>query len=222
MKALTKTPPPWHQEAKQLLTENFEKIHLAFTDATKRAVWLGMFLNHIKARGKEDGSIPHGQFGKWLEQNVPDLDRKTISTYQRIANGVCEKGKFQNGNFSHFAEIGQLPPPIEQLVEGKTQQQLLINFGQIDDENPEVNAGRRGQKPGSKGLTKEQRAKAAERAEQEFLNELEETVVERTAWLLEIADAKHLGALEVGVLRKFVEAAEIAGNFAKSIIKSRG
>jgi len=119
----------WHGEAVQLLKDNFGKIHSAFTDATKRAVWMGMFLNHIKARGKADESIPHGEFGPWLEKNVPEISRTQINVYMDLAKGVCEKGKFEINGFRDFAQLGQLPPAIEKIVEGKTQEQLKFSFG---------------------------------------------------------------------------------------------
>lgn len=128
MKALEKINVSWHAEAAKLLRENFGKIHTAFTDATKRAVWMGMFLNHIKAKGKEDDSIPHGEFGPWMEKNVPEIPFRTAQTYMQLATGVCETGKFEIRQFSVFAQNGQLPPQIEKLIEGKTQQQLFLDF----------------------------------------------------------------------------------------------
>ena len=119
----------WHEEAVKLLKDNFQQIHLAFTDATKRAVWMGMFLNYIKQKGKEDGTIKHGEFGPWLEKNVPEISRDTVTTYMKLAVGVCEKGKFEITEFPQFAELGHLPPKIKQMIEGKTQQQLMFSFG---------------------------------------------------------------------------------------------
>lgn len=129
--SLQKNTPAWHREAAQLLKDNFGKIHAAFVDSTKRAVWMGMFLNHIKYRGDKktgDGSIGHGEFGPWLEKNVPDITWNLANTYMRIATGACEKGKFQIVDFPQFARLGHLPPQIEKMVEGKTQQQLLLDF----------------------------------------------------------------------------------------------
>lgn len=222
MNTPTKTGPGWHQEARALLLENFQRVHTQFTDATKRAVWMGLFLNHVKQRGKDDKSIPHGQFGKWLETNVPDLNRDTIATYMRLANGVCEKGKFHISDFPNFAKSGDLPPGINNLIEGKTQQQLFLEFKQTDAENPESHVAKRGHNAGTKGLTKEMRELAAQRAEAERINELEETLIERTAWLLEIADAKNLGMMPDKVLRKFTEASETAAGFARRTLEARG
>lgn len=141
MNALQKLPPAWHAEAKELLNANFDKIHLAFTDATKRAVWMGMFLNHIKAKGKEDGSIPHGQFGPWLEKNAAEIPYRTLHTYMQLAVGICEKGKFEICQFSTFAQTGELPPKIEKMIEGQSQQQLFLEYKNVDANGNPLKAG---------------------------------------------------------------------------------
>lgn len=203
-----------------MLLENFERVHSLFTDATKRAVWMGMFLNHIKARGKEDKSIPHGQFRPWLAANLPNISNETVATYMRLATGVCETGKFQISDFLTFAKTGKLPDQIAQLVEGKTQQQLFMEFKQPDPEDPEKPRGK-GQLKGSKGLTKEQRAKAAEKAEQERLNELEETAMETIEWLHQAADAKNGGMLPEKVQDKLADACDTLSGFLKRIKAAR-
>jgi hypothetical protein len=190
-KTLQKIAPKWHEEAKQMLLENFERVHSLFTDATKRAVWMGLFLSHIKQRGKEDKSIPHGQFREWLKANVPNLSFDTVATYMRLATGVAEKGKFQISDFPTFAGNGKLPPQLEKLVEGKTQQQLFLEFKQVDEEG---NA-RRGQLKGSQGLTKAMRALAKEKSEAKKRELRLECTHDSTAWLLETADASGLEGL---------------------------
>jgi hypothetical protein len=162
--------PAWHAEAKQLLTENFGKIHRAFVDATQRAVWLGLFLVEVKERGKTDGSIPHGEFGPWLKRELPETHWDTVCTYMRLARSVAEKGEFQISDFLKFAEganlsvlqiidadNGSLPPKIrairnkiDDIVEGKTQQQLLLDMefkqakpGKNGDGELEPSRGRR-------------------------------------------------------------------------------
>lgn len=139
---LQKSPPAWHAEAIQLLNENFNAIHAAFLDATKKAVWMGMFLNHIKDKGKADGSIPHGQFGPWLEKHVPQVSWNLCNTYMRLATGVCEKAHFQIVDFPQFAQIGHLPPEVEKVTEGKTQQQLFFEFKNVDADGNKRGRGR--------------------------------------------------------------------------------
>ena len=218
---LMKTAPKWHADAVDILKKNFGEIHRSFLDSTKKAVWMGLFLQNIKARGKDDGSIPHGQFGPWLKANVPDLHWDTICTYMRLAKECAEKGNFKIMEFPKFANLGELPPAIEKLVEGKTQQQLFLEFKQADPDDFDNNKARRGQLAGSKGLTKAMRAQAAEREEQERLNELEQTITTNTAWLLEISDAKNLGAMDSKLLKKFADACDTAGSFAKRVLAAR-
>ena len=133
---LTKLAPAWHAEAVEMLKGNFQNIHQTFLDATKRAVWMGLFLNHIKERGREDKSIPHGEFLPWLEKNVSGISYTQAKIYMSLARDVAEKGNFQIAGFRTFCLNGQLPPAVEKIVEGKTQQQLFLEFkqGKFDDE----------------------------------------------------------------------------------------
>jgi hypothetical protein len=218
---LQKVAPKWHDEAKHMLLENFERVHNLFTESTKRAVWMGMFLNHIKTRGKEDKSIPHGQFRNWLAANVPALSNETLATYMRLATGVCEKGKFQISDFLTFAKNGQLPPELAKLVEGKTQQQLFLEFKQVDDDDLENPNAKRGHNKGSKGLTKEMREKAKLRAEQDRINDLEEKIIENIDWLRDIADAKNLGMMDGKLIKRFCDACDTASGYGQTVIAAR-
>lgn len=125
---LQKLPPTWHTEAADMLRTNFDAIHNAFLDSTKKAVALGLFLNAIKARGKEDGSIPHGEFLPWCEKNIPEIKYRTFHEYMQLATGVVEFGKLQMCNYRTFALNGQLPEEIDKLISGKTQKQLRLQF----------------------------------------------------------------------------------------------
>jgi hypothetical protein len=163
MNKLTKLPPAWHAEAVDLLKKNFAGIHSAFLDSTKKAVWLGIFLNEIKRRGKEDRSIPHGEFIPWLDKNLPDIHQETCRTYMRLGREVCEKGKFQIADFPQYSQ-GNLPAEALKLIEGKTQKQLFLEWKQVDgDGNARV-----GRLPGEGGSRKlsmeEQRVKSVEGA----------------------------------------------------------
>ena len=222
-KALQKTAPKWHDEAKQLLAENFGKIHTAFQDATKRAVWLGMFLNHIKEKGKADESIPHGQFGPWLEKNVPEISRDTVATYMNLAKSVCEKGKFEISEFPKFAQLGHLPPKIEKMIEGQTQQQLFLEFKNVDgDGNPR----KPGQQKGSKGLTKEMRMKAAYENQAEHLKDLKVTTEVICETITRELNLKGFAALDetpggAKVLEDLIATIEDAHSFFTNLKKGR-
>lgn len=149
---LSKSAPAWHAEAIEILAENAIAIHETFIDSTKKAVWLGLCLIHVKTRGKEDKSIPHGEFGPWLKRSLPSLSWDTCCTYMRLARDVSEKGKFQISDFLNFAEAGDLPPSILKIIDGKTQQQLFLEFKQARiDEDGNVESVR-GRSPGEGGF----------------------------------------------------------------------
>jgi hypothetical protein len=187
---LQKIAPAWHGEAKKLLAENFAKINSAFLDSTKRAVWLGIFLNHIKDKGKADGSIPHGMFGPWLKENLTDVPWDRANEYMRIGREVCEKGKFQIRDFPQFAASGNLPSQILQLVEGKTQKQLFLEFKQVEmGEDGEFRV-KRGRAKGSNGNPKHVRDAGKFRNEQERLDALKLKMDEVSDWLDENLNLK--------------------------------
>jgi hypothetical protein len=154
MNPLQKIAPAWHKEAIELLDGNFSKIDDAFTDITTKAVWLGLFLNHIKFRGDKktgDGSIPHGELGPWMHKNLPAISWNRANTYMRLAKGVCGWGKFQIVDFPQFIEGRQLPPALLKIVEGKTQHQLFLEFKQVKlGPDGEYNTAR-GNLPGNGG-----------------------------------------------------------------------
>ena len=142
MNKLTKLPPAWHQDAAQALKQSFNAIHNDFLNATRKAVSLGLFLNAIKQKGKSDGSIPHGEFRAWCQTNVPAISYPTVTTYMTIGRGIIEKAHLKIADFAAFAgngqkaenqlfaHNGQLPESVEDLISGKTQQQLLLEFKQ--------------------------------------------------------------------------------------------
>lgn len=154
--SLIKAAPAWHAEAVTLLKGNFGQIHNTFCDATKRAVWLGFFIVSIKERGKADGSIPHGQFMPWLAKHLPEIKHSQAAVYQTLARNVAEKGKIQISDFRKF-ESGELPEKVLKLIEGKTQDQLMFSFKQVEETDGELHA-KRGRKKGEGGASREQRA----------------------------------------------------------------
>lgn len=148
MKQLTKLPPAWHADAATQLRSLFEATHALFLDSTRKAVFLGLCLEYTKRRGKEDKSIPHGEFRSWITRNLPGLSFDTCAVYMGLARNVAEKGKFQISDYPTFAHDGKLPRSAEALIAGKTQHQLFLEFKQTDaDGNP-----RPGRRPGHSAL----------------------------------------------------------------------
>jgi hypothetical protein len=158
--------PAWHAEARELLDTHFAAIHAAFLDSTNRAVWLGLFLNQVKLRGKYDGSIPHGEFGPWLRRTCPGIAWSTACTYMTLARNVAERAELKISDFVKFADganlsflqvlEGQSLPTrladfrerVKKLIAGKTQQQLLLSFRQADATDDATWRARVGRRPG--------------------------------------------------------------------------
>jgi hypothetical protein len=181
-KQLQKAVPAWHAEAVTMLKGNFEKIHTTFCDATKRAVWLGFFIVSIKERGKADGSIPHGQFMLWLAKHLPEISVSQTKVYQTLARNVAEKGKIQIADFRLFENGGDLPEKVLKLIEGKTQDQLMFSFKQVEDVNDGESRSKRGRKKGQGGASREQRVAARAR-----ITDME--IAEVKAFLINLGDA---------------------------------
>ncbi|MEI8288799.1 MAG: hypothetical protein WCH99_04955 [Verrucomicrobiota bacterium] len=148
----------------------------------------------------------------------------TIEKYLDEAEKFSGQKNLNHGGFLLIADkkvpdsVKPLREKICQLVDGKTQRQLFLEFKQADDED---NKPKRGRLKGSTGLTKEMRERAAAREEEQRINELEETILERNDWLLEVADAKNLGMMDSKLLKKFINAADTASGFAKRTLASR-
>lgn len=227
MSKLQKIAPAWHDEAKKLLVENFEKINAAFLDSTKRAVWLGLFLLNIKQRGKEDKSIPHGFFKDWCKANVPEISFTQLNVYMLLARGVCEKGKFEISNFDAFQKNGnrffvpgELPPPILKLVEGKTQNQLLLDFKQVEEDGDELRV-KHGRLKGSSGLTKKMRLDAKFKSEDQRMKALAVNVPQVALWLKRNCNALGFLNLPKDKLTQIREAVTDAHLFFQNLDKQK-
>lgn len=187
-------PPTWHEEAKAVLQQNFSAVHSALVDATKRAAWLGLFLNYIKARGKQDGSIPHGTFRKWLNKNLPDLGYTQVAVYMTIGRGIAERLEFNQANIRK-ADIylrGELPKKVVSFIADKTQNQLYLEFKQSKIQDDQV-VPARGRIKGSDGNPRHKRdAFEARNAEEQ--REVDEQLCHKMgAWLKAIANDSRAG-----------------------------
>jgi hypothetical protein len=177
--------------------------------------------------GKPKASHALSNYMELTKGVLESVGFSTIGKYLEEKSKFPHGGNLKKGNFLLIAdkqvpvEMKPLREKICALVDGKTQRQLFLEFKQAEEDENGGRKVKRGQLPGSKGLTKEMREKAAQRAEQERINELEETLVERIDWLKEIADAKNLGAMDSKLLKKFAEAADIASGFAKRVLEAR-
>lgn len=148
----------------------------------------------------------------------------SIEKYLATVAKFADDANLKPGQFLLIADkkvpesLAPMREKIFELVDGKTQRSLFLEFKQCEEDSE---TPKRGRLKGSTGLTKEQRELAAQRAEEERLAELEEQTKETTKWLMENADAKNLGMMDSKVLVKLQDAAQTASGFITRLMESR-
>ena len=176
--------------------------------------------------------LPHGQIGPWVEAYC-NRKWRTVQRWKQVAAGIGDalgislKQRLEYKLHEVLAlplkkvpeELKAVREKLDAEIAGKSYRQLFLELKQVDEDNP--TKPHRGQLPGSKGLTKEMREKAAQRAEQERLHELEAEISQMADRLLEIAEPQQLGAMETRLLKRFADAADTASGFAKRTCASR-
>ena len=148
----------------------------------------------------------------------------TIENYLETVAKSANDADLKPGQFLLIADkkvpesVREVRDKICAVVDGKTQRALFMEFKQADEDEAKPKVGRL---KGSTGLTKEMRELAAQKAEEERLTTLAEETAETTAWLLENADAKNGGALDLQPLEKLQEACQTMSGFIQRLIESR-
>lgn len=163
---VAKREPAWHAEAARLIRENHAKVHRGFLRGAKKATWFGLLLQTVKEHGKADGSIPHGQFMAWRQKHVPELEDRTAQFYMTMARKVIERAGVSGEELVKFGETRRLPKKVVELVEGKTQKQLLLDFRRAradDDDGLETQVGRAPGEGGGRKLTMGEKTEAQKR-----------------------------------------------------------
>jgi hypothetical protein len=151
----------------------------------------------------------------------------TISKYlSHISNvqtmHICHGGKFLLLPDKKIpADVKPLHEKICSLIDGKTQRQLFLEFKQAEEDDDGEAKVKRGRLKGKGGASKEQRADAKARAEQERIEDLELTTDETTKWLYEFADDKNGGRIDPAKFNKFAEAVQCAHDFCKRVQQAR-
>lgn len=209
--------PAWHAEAAAALNSNFAPIDSAFHEAKRRAIWYGMFLIHVKERGKADKSIPHGQFKKWIKLHLPDIPRTTVASYITSAKELLGKIKLSHKKFQalEFSTDGKLPKQIEEgiaKVESRFQLHMEYKQSKIEDD---ALVTARGRIKGQGGATKKQREDAQARKERLRREKVEVWSINAVDTLKEYADAKHFGELTDETKQALADAMRLALPFLK-------
>ena len=212
--------PDWHKEAVGLIQQNFTAVTSAFLDATRRAAWLGLFLNYVKVRGKQDKSIPHGQFRPWLKSNLPDVSTSQACFYMTLGRNLAEKASLQmsgNRNFATVVNAGQIPESVEKLISGKTQNALFLEYKQAEENRDELLLKPKRGNLSGKGNPKINRVLAQEAEEKARLEALDLRAVETSEWLMQIADDKHLGLISDLSRAQLLESMDVASAYIRRL-----
>jgi hypothetical protein len=215
--------PEWHAEAVSLIKQNFDSIHSALLSARNRAAWLGTFVRYVKFRGKEDGSIPHGQFGPWLGRHLPEISRSTIGNYMAFAESLGEKTGTQiakNWKFAAVVNAGGLPEPVEKLLADKTAYSVFLEAKQAELKD-DILVPKRGRLKGHGGASHEQRAAAQARDEAARIEALELDAESFCKWLDDSCDDKHLGLIHDAPFNALLDSLEAAIAYLRTVRTAR-
>jgi len=127
--------------------------------ATRRLLICGLFIEHIVA------NLPHGQFGPWVDAHKEEIGASypSICGWRKFAKSAMEAVGFQNSNALEFSipmhEAVALPTSevpedmrkarekIDELIEGKSVKQLMLNFKESAVVNDELRVSIGGHHP---------------------------------------------------------------------------
>lgn len=128
---MSRVVPGWHATVAAELNKDFVEIDALLATAETRRLYLGLKFIWVKETGKEDDSIPHGQFIPWLKKNCPHIPERSARRYMGDARNAMKALKWQNGQVGRF----EVPPhklldmPVEQLKPAsREQRQLLLDL----------------------------------------------------------------------------------------------
>ena len=138
----------------------------------------------------------------------------TINKYLATIAKCANDAHLKPGQFLLIADkkvpetLAPMREKIFELVDGKTQRSLFLEFKQCDDDSDKP---KRGRLKGQGGATKEQRANAEELERQERITEKKLKAQEVGEWLIEMSDDKGFGeilkTLELDILDRGMEQA---------------
>lgn len=226
--------PGWHAQIAAELTREFAEANELSESVRRRRLRLGFMFIFAKEQGKADGSIPHGQFGAWLEANCPAIPRSTAGDYITEANSACDLLHWRKSEVRIFAPHRLLLARDEELAGAdKTRKARLLELtgpqsgiravteykqAQLRDD---ATVGRRGAVKGSPGLTREMRLAARALVEKKRQELVKKDLVRITAWLRRHADARALVGVEDGAIEAAGAAARTFADFVQRLQEAR-
>jgi hypothetical protein len=124
---LQKLPPAWHAQIAVELIKEFCATHELSETAKQRRARLGFMFIFVKEMGKADKSIPHSEFGPWLERNCPSIPRSTAGDYITEAKSLAECLRWEISEIRNFAPHKLLIAKPETLSnEDRERRELLV------------------------------------------------------------------------------------------------
>lgn len=114
---LSKLPPAWHAQIAAELLREFTVTNELNETAKQRRARLGLMFIFVKEMGKADKSIPHGEFGPWLDTNCPAIPRATAGDYITEAKSLCECLRWEISEIRNFAPHKLLTAKTETLTD---------------------------------------------------------------------------------------------------------
>ena len=235
MSKISKMAPAWHADAIAELKKDFIEINALEMSAAKRRAYLGLKFHYVKERGRDDGSIPFGQFEDWVHRNCKEIPDRSRRRYMNEAESLVERMGWQIGQIGRF----EIPPhklielPTANLPAAEQQsQQLLLEL--VEDRSERFGAittykqigadgkTRRGQLPGSKGLTKLDRMLANQRKEKANLESCIVQIPGVCMWLKKYSNALGFPQLPKEKREQIRAAIEDAHLYFKSLERDGG
>jgi hypothetical protein len=206
MSKVTKQAPAWHAQAIAEINREFAETNALTESARRRRARLGLMLIWVKEMGKADGSIPHGQFGPWVEGT--ELPRRTAGDYITEARSVLDLLRWQNGEIRHF----ELPPhrlllanPDElkgvekdrltrllDVVDQRKHFRAVTKYAQVELKD-DATVPKRGRRKGEGGASREQRALHKKKLAEADLKGIKAAILNLGDLADSLADAKRVG-----------------------------
>lgn len=224
--ALIKVPALIHGDD-EAVKKQFGDLFADAQNGMRRIVTFGLFALRVKL-----ACLKHGQFGDWVRGNFSESAYRTVRSHIQLTESTLEacgikklKPIFQNGSalpISNHGDFLLLPEksvpdslkPLREkicgIVDGKSARALFTEFKQAEEDDEGKVKKKRGRLPGQGGATKEQRAAAKLREEEERITALKLDAADTAKWCDKNGDDKNIGSIrgskEWNRLREAVEA----------------
>jgi hypothetical protein len=172
MANLTKKAPEWHAKVAAEIAREYAETNAVNETIRQRRARLGLMLIWTKEAGKADLSIPHGQFGDWLEKNLPEIPRSTLGDYITEAKSICDLLHWKLGELPAFktpphlllsAKVSDLKGPdkehhgkLVKVIEQQSHFRAITKYAQVELKD-DATVPKVGRAKGEGGASKEQR-----------------------------------------------------------------